>query len=399
MLRILKSWKTYLNKERDRYTDEYISDCVDADIAVVIPCYDEPDIQITIDSLRNKAKSLSGLGVLVIVVVNSGENSKEQVVAQNRATYKMLKEYCESYSCDNFNLATVICEDLPRKHAGVGLARRIGMNIAVEYFLSNANEKGIIVSLDADCKVSDNFFTSMLSAYKSDSKLICTIQNVKHRIESYDARLNSAIRQYETYLSYFSNSLRDAGFPYYLPTVGSAFSVTADAYVKVGGMGRQQGGEDFYFLQKIFQLGKAIYLDNTYVYPLARFSDRVPFGTGPTLHKIISSTDGVLRVYSPEAFDVLKTFFDIKGSLYKCEDNEMDDAISSLPMPMKDFLTTIDFKDKIVDCNQNCANIDSFTKRFFHHFNAFQIIKFLNFVHPKYFELVDIDTLSNKSYL
>lgn len=399
MSRKLESWKAYLKKEKNRYTDEFVPEDVDADIVVVIPCYDESDILITIDSLRNKARSLSGIGVLVIVVVNSEENSKEQVVAQNRATYEMLKEYCENHPCDYFDIVAIICENLPRKHAGVGLARRIGMNLAVEYFLSKSKEYGIIISLDADCKVSDNFFTSILNAYKSDSSLICTIQNVKHRVEASYTRLYSAVRQYEAYLSYFSSSLKNAGFPYYLPTVGSAFSVTANAYVKVGGMGRQQGGEDFYFLQKIFQLGKAKYLDDTYVYPLARFSDRVPFGTGPALQKIINSTDGVLRVYSPEAFDVVKNFFDKKDSLYKSGDSEIDYIISSLPMPIKDYLTTIDFKDKIVDCNQNCANIDSFTKRFFHHFNAFQIIKYLNFVHPRYFELVDIETLSNKSDL
>ena len=64
-------------------------------------------------------------------------------------------------------------------------------------------------------------------------------------------------------------------------TIGSAFAVTANAYIKRGGMTRSQAGEDFYFLQTLAQIGTVGEITTTKVYPSARLSDRIPFGTGP----------------------------------------------------------------------------------------------------------------------
>ena len=48
------------------------------------------------------------------------------------------------------------------------------------------------------------------------------------------------------------------------------------------------------------------------------------------------------------------------------------------------------FLNDIADCNANSASLAAFQKRFFQHFNAFMIIKYLNFVHPDPFPLVKI---------
>ena len=49
--------------------------------------------------------------------------------------------------------------------------------------------------------------------------------------------------------------MKFAGYPWAMYTVGSAFAVTAEAYVKRGGMNRRQAGEDFYFLQNLAHIG------------------------------------------------------------------------------------------------------------------------------------------------
>ena len=41
------------------------------------------------------------------------------------------------------------------------------------------------------------------------------------------------------------------GYPDSIYTIGSAFAVRAEAYMKQGGMNRRQAGEDFYFLYKL----------------------------------------------------------------------------------------------------------------------------------------------------
>ena len=186
--------------------------------------------------------------------------------------------------------------------------------------------------------------------------------------------------------------LRYVGFPYYYHTIGSAFAVSADAYVRVGGMGRQQGGEDFYFLQKIFQLGHIKDLNSVYVYPLARFSDRVPFGTGPALQKILEEPDKRIKIYSKESFSNLKLLFDMKEKFFKIDEAKIKIYIEELHPMLQCFLEETNFVHNINECNSNCSNKNSFNKRFFHHFNCFKIIKYLNYVHPSPFNFEKIDS-------
>ncbi len=59
----------------------------------------------------------------------------------------------------------VYCDNLPRKHAGVGLARKIGMDQAVLRFAAVHNFRGIIVNLDADSVCNKNYFTEILNHF------------------------------------------------------------------------------------------------------------------------------------------------------------------------------------------------------------------------------------------
>jgi len=256
------------------------------------------------------------------------------------------------------------------------------MDLAVAHFLHNGSARGIIVSLDADCTVSENFLVSIFDAFSDDKHLNTTVHNFFHRVEKNNPQMENAVRQYELYIHYFRQMLRETGFPYYHHTIGSAFAVAADAYVRVGGMGRQQGGEDFYFLQKVFTLGNVKELNDTFVYPMARFSDRIPFGTGPALQKIMEEPDGIMRVYSKKSFHELRRLFEMKDSFFRMEENDVLTMITKLDSSLFDFLQMIGFSDEVADCNRNSASPVTFQKRFFQHFNAFRIIKYLNFSHP-----------------
>jgi len=187
--------------------------------------------------------------------------------------------------------------------------------------------------------------------------------------------LENAVKQYEAYIRYYRAMLRFIGFPWYYHTIGSAFAVTADAYVRVGGMGRQQGGEDFYFLQKVFALGETRELDDVWVYPLARFSDRVPFGTGPALQKIINRQDEILNVYSRDAFVSLKQLFEMKDAFYLKNNQEVCEMLTALHPALQRFLQETLFLDDIADCNGNSASLGSFQNVFssFQRFQNYQI--------------------------
>ncbi len=390
----MKHWKTYIERQKAEYLYAIIPPGAAAEIVVVIPCYNEPALFETLENLY--AADRPDANVLTVVILNSGVLAGEEVVTQNRISYEKTNLFAERYNEDSFVFLPLLFEDLPRKHAGVGLARKIGMDLAVEHFLRNEKPRGIIVSLDADCTVSSNFLITIWEAFSRDKSLNGTIHDFRHRIEVGSPLTEGAARQYEAYIRYFRSMLEYTGFPYYWHTIGSAFAVSADAYVRVGGMGRQQGGEDFYFLQKVFALGNIRELKDTTVFPMARLSGRVPFGTGPSLQKIVNEPDGNVRAYSKRAFEELKRLFDMKDGFFGKDTQTVEIMIAGLHLSLLQFLREIDFLTLVRDCNENSASLATFRKRFFHHFNAFRTIKYLNQVHPEPFPYESFAMLVDK---
>ncbi len=383
-----KNWQTYIERQHPDYGITVLPVHFAADMVVVIPCYNEPGLFTTLHSLLEAMPPKTR--VATVIVFNSSERSTREGILQNRKSFEQVTAFAAAHNTEEQYFLPLLFEELPRKHAGVGLARKIGMDLAVQHFFSTGNERGVIVSLDADCTISKNFLTSIYHAFLHNNRLNATVHDFFHRVEVESASLERAVRQYEDYLRYFRAMLQFVGFPWYYHTIGSAFAVKADAYVRVGGMGRQQGGEDFYFLQKVFALGEIAELHDVWVYPLARFSDRVPFGTGPALQKILNDPDDQLKAYSPDAFEALKQLFDMKDAFYGKEQAAVKPMLVTLHPALQQFLDENAFLKDLADCNANSASLAAFQKRFFQHFNAFRIIKYLNFVHPDPFPLVKV---------
>ena len=392
----MKHWQAYLEIQKPEYLQTRLPQDVTADTVVVIPCYDEKDVLVTLKDLCLCATPKTK--TLVAVIINSSVRSEKEAVLQNRKTYEEVSVFATENSRGSLQFFPLIFENLPRKHAGVGLARKIGMDLAVEHFQHTHNPKGTIISLDADCTVSPNFLSGISAAYRQTAPPCCTVQNFHHRVEDNDRRLENAVRQYEQHILYFSQMLHFIGFPYPHHTIGSAFSVAADTYVRVGGMGRQQGGEDFYFLQKVFAFGRVERLDHVFVYPMARYSDRIPFGTGPALKKIADEPDGEMKTYHLNAFLALKDFFDLRQSFFKQDTGFIRQRISLLHPAIIEFSENNNVVSEIEDCNRNSATFPAFEKRFFHHFNAFKIIKYLNFSHPTFFPYDALSRQIEKSF-
>ena len=380
----LGDWGSYIEKQKTEYRQTQFPTDFIADTIVVIPCYNEPNALETLQSLL--LCNQPNANTLVTIIINSSEQANADAISQNRKTFNEIQHFSKTHSTTDLRFFPLLFENLPKKHAGVGLARKIGMDLAVENFFRNQKTKGIIVSLDADCTVSENYLTDIFDAFYRNEKLNVTVHNFYHRAENNNPAIENAVRQYEAHIRYFSERLKFTGFPYFYHTIGSAFAVSADAYVRVGGMGRQQGGEDFYFLQKIFSLGEITELEDVFVFPLARFSDRVPFGTGPALQKIIDEPHAAMKTYSTQSFHELKRFFDKKDHFFKKNRKEIQSEITKLHPALVIFIEENNIVETIIDCNNNCATPISFQKRFFHHFNAFKIIKFLNFAHTNHFE-------------
>ncbi|MDR2010372.1 MAG: hypothetical protein LBQ22_07810 [Bacteroidales bacterium] len=341
------------------------------DIIVVIPCFDDPHIFKTLDSLQNTTKN--NIGLEVIVIVNSGESTPLSIIETNRKIFEKLVTLKE-LNYYNFNLLVKNLEKVPNKTAGVGNARKAGMDEAVRRFSQIGKPNGIITSLDADCIVENDYLISITNTFLSDRKVEATTLQFRHDFDKnlYQEKVIRACKQYEIYLRYFRLSLKLTGFPYYFHTIGSCFAVTASSYIKAGGMSRRQGGEDFYFLHKVAPMTKIEEIKKILVFPSPRISERVPFGTGPSVKNIINNDN--YKVYNFRLFSVIKQFYNCFENYFDTNDNLFD----FIPDEIIQYVGKGKLTELISECKKNTKDLLSFKKRMNSKFDAFFIIKFLN---------------------
>ena len=241
------------------------------ELIVVIPCYNETDLLSTFSSLT-KCSIPKGVSIEIITVVNHSENSTELIKDRNLLTHNLAIDFSLKKNTEQLQLLTLKAFDLPKKHAGVGLARKIGMDEAL-YRFQSINKDGIIVCFDADSQCEENYFETILKSFNSP-KINGASIHFEHPIEGieYDEKIYNAIIDYELHLRYYKNAIKFTEAPYAFHTIGSSMAVRANAYAKQGGMNKRKAGEDFYFLSKIIQLGNFIEVSETKVIPSPRIS-------------------------------------------------------------------------------------------------------------------------------
>jgi len=349
---------------------------------VVIPCYDEEDILHTLNSIY-MAHPPEG-GIEVIIVVNSSESDTLDVVSRNQTSFRQIKKWNDTLNSPHIQFHPIYLDNLADKEAGPGIARKTGMDTALLRIKQSGCEDGHIISLDADCEIKPNYFTTIEQTLKEQKKVNAGIIYFEHPLEgnkcssaNYQAAAN-----YELFLRYYNRGLAFAGFPYPFHTIGSAFFVRAEAYAKQGGMNKRKAGEDFYFLNKIFQLGHIHEVNKTCVIPSPRPSERVLFGTGPEIKKMSANHKMEYKVYDPNYFKILQSFFNTTLSeFYKRSIDKIDDILKDQSLELMNFLGKNNFKKEIKRLKDNCASEQTFRKQFFHWFNGLRVIQFMHSVH------------------
>jgi hypothetical protein len=143
--------------------------------------------------------------------------------------------------------------------------------------------------------------------------------------------VDRAILRYEIYLRCYMLNLCGIGSPYNFTALGSAMAIPINALKAVGGITPYSSGEDFYLAQKLRKYGALLLWLPETVFPSARLSDRVAFGTGPALIKGIRNHWEPYPIYSPEAFEPLKKTFSLFSKLFE----------NDCPTPVDDFLNNI----------------------------------------------------------
>ncbi len=375
----------YRQKIIDRIHDVNLND---VGIIVVIPAYLEEDyIFFCINSLFNA--NVVTTKIEVFIVINASEAASADVINKQEELYRQIKAFSEKNNSSRINFIPVREFSIKKKHFGVGYARKAGMDQAVLRYLNKDKYGGVIVSLDADSPVAPNYFEEIEKYFSVDENMGCSIYFEHPLAGDLDSGLYKAIEQYELHLRYYKTALHETGFPYAFYTVGSSFAIRASQYVRAGGMPRKQAGEDFYLIQKVVQMGGYGELNSTCVYPSARPSSRVPFGTGPSVKRMVEEKTEYLT-YNLLAFHDLKKLFEKSATLYKISKNDFEICVDSLPKRLKNFLIQDGFYDELTHLNNNCASNEVFNKRFFELFNAFKVVKYLNYVHNDMLQKVPV---------
>lgn len=125
-------------------------------LAVVVPVYDEPCLNQSLQSLRDCEKP--PCDVEVLLVFNSSESDVDAVRLRNRQARQSAVQWIREHSDSQFRCYVLDFPRLPAKHAGVGLARKIGMDeAAARFYQTKRPAQGVIVCYDADCLCERNF--------------------------------------------------------------------------------------------------------------------------------------------------------------------------------------------------------------------------------------------------
>lgn len=246
---------------------------------------------------------------LVLVVVNHRADAPEADKADNLATLKLLAAGDPQLS--GLKLAWIdaasVGFEMPSKGGGVGLARRIGLDLA----LSRIDQQGgaILVCLDADTLVRPDYLSALLEHFAVSRCGAAVIPFQHQRGPSPES--DRFITRYELFLRGYVFGLSLAGSPYAFHSVGSAMACRASAYLKIGGMNSRAAGEDFYFLQQLARTVGVRQLTGTMVYPSARSSHRVPFGTGRSVSRMQAGGEGEQLFYHPACFRLLGAWLNL----------------------------------------------------------------------------------------
>jgi hypothetical protein len=327
----------------------------------------------------------------IIVFINAATNAPEETRLINKRSFEDVLQFSNKNINSPNRIFPILREDLPNKYAGVGLARKSGMDEALWRFNIINKPEGFIICFDADATCDNDYFIAIENHITNfPSTRGCSIY-FEHDADNeiYPEYQRKAIISYEIHLRYYKLALQNIGFPYSYHTVGSSMLVNALCYAQQGGMNKQKAGEDFYFLQKIIPLGEFYELNETRILLSSRKSDRVPFGTGGAISKMMIDGNFIFKTYSFQSILGLKKLFSETENFFRVVPAKYRDMVSLLPDPLKEYLIKNGFERLVNEMNQNSSGIDTFRKRFFQWWNAFRIMKYLNYVHSTIYTKID----------
>ena len=283
--------------------------CPDSfDFVMVVPAYAESPA--FVDGYRAAARHAGRL--LVIVVLNGRAGAAASVHASNADCFRELSTRFSAQEVGrgawlghDAGLSLLVVDRFTADHhlparQGVGLARKIGADVALELIAGGQVSHPFIAMTDADARLPEDYFVRIAKLEPECSAAVFPFWHEPGGQRDMDR----ATALYEIRLRYLQRGLRWAHSPYAFHTVGSTMVVHALCYTLVRGVPRRRAGEDFYLLGKLSKLRPLAYLRGEPVRLRSRLSERVPFGTGSESAKLARGAE--LELYHPDCFAAVR---------------------------------------------------------------------------------------------
>ena len=338
---------------------------------IIIPSYGESDyLPQTLSSLEKNDPVLLQ-DTLVIVVVNHAEDADELFKNDNEKTLQFLSTANYCFVLGVVDSATQGME-LPNKKAGVGLARKIGMDLALPHL---RDKSSLLFSTDADTIVDSHYLETVLNYFNQDGVHAAVVGFCHLTPENPD--LENKIKEYEEFLLLTARKIYKAGSPYGYVAMGSTMVCTAEAYMAVGGMPRKKATEDFYFLQELTKFCGVHTIPDILVYPSPRPMSRVYLGTGFRMKQAIKGFDIQHLHYSEHAFYLLQEWIKLGTLAWNIRLDEVLEKTASINLELKYFLIQEGIKNIWKNLQSSSPSENHFIRQFHRWFDGLKTIRLL----------------------
>ena len=352
------------------------------DVVMVVPVCAESAA--FVDGYRAAAPGAGRL--LVIVVLNGRLGADDSVHTLNAecgrelgSRFSLRELGCGGWLGHDASMSLLVVDRfttdrrLPWRQ-GVGLARKIGADVALELIATGRVRRPFFAMTDADTRLPEDYFGRLAELEPECSAAMFPFWH-EPRGES---QVDRATALYEIRLRYIQRGLQWANSPYAFHAVGSTMAVHALNYAHVRGVPKRQAAEDFYLLGKLSKVRPLARLRGVPVRIRSRVSSRVPFGTGAETAKL--TRGDALEFYHPDCFAAVR---DVTGGLRRLSESPCvsgHELFTQMRPPTKRFLESEGALRAWQKLSEQAPNPLARLRRFHDWFDGFRTLKLIHHV-------------------
>ena len=335
-----------------------------------------------VDGYRAAARDAGRL--LVIAVLNGRAGAQDSVHALNEECFRELSSRFSLHELGHggwlghdASMSLLVVDRfttnrrLPSRQ-GVGLARKIGADVALELIAAGRIRHAFFAMTDADARLPEDYFGRVAELEPDCSAAVFPFWHEP----SGESHVDRATALYEIRLRYVQRGLQWANSPYAFHTVGSTMAVHALSYAQVRGVPMRQAAEDFYLLGKLSKLRPLARLSGAPVRIRSRISSRVPFGTGAETTKL--TRGDALELYHPDCFAAVR---DVTQSLQRLSESPClsgPELLTQMSPPVKGFLESQGARRAWQKLSAQATNPLARLRRFHEWFDGFRTLKLIH---------------------